>query len=264
MAGLLKSLVSASEKAAHIARLCRHEDALFHLLVAEKTGADKNQRFVQDFKTLADVLIQEVIKHNFPELRDHIGGEESNEFSNGLGEPLCSVERDTAALLCRVLENNQAAAELLAAAVHQDVVLSDPELDAVALSVPAGELAIWIDPIDSTNEYIRGHEDVAPEDGIYPSGLRSALVLVGAYERCSGCPVLGVINEPFFRRDPLSQRYQHGQPRAGGSVAHVPPAGGQPHQPPRGRDGGTGGREGGRGAHRRLSEKASTQYLERQ
>ncbi|XP_025903149.1 inositol polyphosphate 1-phosphatase [Nothoprocta perdicaria] len=218
MAGLLKSLVSASEKAAHIARLCRHEDALFHLLVAEKTGADKNQRFVQDFKTLADVLIQEVIKHNvgreFPELRDHIGGEESNEFSNGLGETVvvrvCTTQRDTAALLCRVLENNQAAAELLAAAVHQDVVLSDPELDAVALSVPAGELAIWIDPIDSTNEYIRGHEDVAPEDGIYPSGLRSALVLVGAYERCSGCPVLGVINEPFFRRDPLSQRW-HGR-----------------------------------------------------
>ncbi|NWX94716.1 INPP phosphatase, partial [Nothoprocta ornata] len=72
-------------------------------------------------------------------------------------------------------------------------------------------------PADSTNEYIRGHEDVAPEDGIYPSGLRSALVLVGAYERRSGCPVLGVINEPFFRRDPLTQRYQHGQPRAGGS-----------------------------------------------
>uniref|UniRef100_A0A8B9QQ07 Inositol polyphosphate 1-phosphatase n=1 Tax=Apteryx owenii TaxID=8824 RepID=A0A8B9QQ07_APTOW len=64
MAGLLKSLVSVSEKAAHIARLCRQEDALFHLLVAEKTGADKNERFVQDFKTLADVLIQEVIRHD--------------------------------------------------------------------------------------------------------------------------------------------------------------------------------------------------------
>ncbi|KGL81949.1 Inositol polyphosphate 1-phosphatase, partial [Tinamus guttatus] len=92
------------------------------LLVAEKTGADKNQRFVQDFKTLADVLIQEVIKHDvgceFPELRDHIGGEESNEFSNGLGETVvvqvCATQGDTAALLCRVLENNRAAAELLA------------------------------------------------------------------------------------------------------------------------------------------------------
>ncbi|XP_025912642.1 inositol polyphosphate 1-phosphatase, partial [Apteryx rowi] len=122
MAGLLKSLVSVSEKAAHIARLCRQEDALFHLLVAEKTGADKNERFVQDFKTLADVLIQEVIRHDvgkeFPELRDHICGEESNEFGNGLGETVavrvCATQGDTAALLCRVLDRNREAAELLA------------------------------------------------------------------------------------------------------------------------------------------------------
>lgn len=115
MAGLLKALVSASEKAADIARLCRHEEPLFQLLVAEKTGADKNRRFLQDFKTLADVLIQEVIKHDlgtevgdapggrggvpapdgvaltpicpqFPELQGHIGGEESNEFTNAQGE----------------------------------------------------------------------------------------------------------------------------------------------------------------------------------
>ncbi|XP_067170091.1 inositol polyphosphate 1-phosphatase [Apteryx mantelli] len=218
MAGLLKSLVSVSEKAAHIARLCRQEDALFHLLVAEKTGADKNERFVQDFKTLADVLIQEVIRHDvgkeFPELRDHICGEESNEFGNGLGETVavrvCATQGDTAALLCRVLDRNREAAELLAAAVHQDVALADAELDAVALSIPAEDLAIWIDPIDSTNEYIRGCEDVAPVEGIYPSGLRSALVLIGAYDRHTGCPVLGVINEPFFRRDPLTRRW-HGR-----------------------------------------------------
>lgn len=61
---LLRALVRASEKAACIAQLCRQEDALFQLLVEEKRGADKNKRFVQDFKTLADVLIQEVIKHD--------------------------------------------------------------------------------------------------------------------------------------------------------------------------------------------------------
>lgn len=75
MAGLLKALVSASEKAADIARLCRHEEPLFQLLVAEKTGADKNRRFLQDFKTLADVLIQEVIKHDLgTEVGDAPGG----------------------------------------------------------------------------------------------------------------------------------------------------------------------------------------------
>ncbi|NXF98521.1 INPP phosphatase, partial [Eubucco bourcierii] len=49
---------------------------------------------------------------------------------------------------------------------------------------------------------------VPPEDGIAPGGLRSALVLIGAYDRRSGCPVLGVINEPFYRRDPETRRYR--------------------------------------------------------
>lgn len=64
MAALLKSLLAASEKAASIAQLCRQEEALFSLLIEEKRGADKNKKFLQDFKTLADVLIQEVIKHD--------------------------------------------------------------------------------------------------------------------------------------------------------------------------------------------------------
>ncbi|KAF1633177.1 Inositol polyphosphate 1-phosphatase, partial [Eudyptes chrysocome] len=244
MAGLLQALVGASEKAAHIARLCRREEPLFQLLVAEKTGADRNRRFLQDFKTLADVLIQEVIKHDlgkeFPELQGHIHGEESNEFRNGQGESrgerrsrgppqaggrgavaeagvlagetvavrVCATPGDTAALLLSVLEPERAAAELLAAAVHQDVALGDAELANVALSIPTQDLAIWIDPIDSTNEYIGGREDVAPVDGIAPAGLCSALVLIGAYDRRTGCPVLGVINEPFFRRDPLTHRWQ--------------------------------------------------------
>lgn len=64
MSALLRSLLAASEKAARIAQLCRQEEALFSLLIEEKRGADKNKKFLQDFKTLADVLIQEVIKHD--------------------------------------------------------------------------------------------------------------------------------------------------------------------------------------------------------
>ncbi|CAM4658035.1 unnamed protein product [Lepidochelys olivacea] len=216
MSALLKSLVGASEKSARIAQLCRQEEALFQLLIEEKTGTDKNKKFVQDFKTLADVLIQEVIKHDvgkeFPELHGHICGEESNKFENSLGETLvvqvCTTQRDTASLLFKILDRNQPAAELLAAAIHQEVVLQDPALDTVALAIPPERLAIWIDPIDSTNQYIRGQASVAPIGGICPSGLRSALVLIGAYDRSSGDPVLGVINEPFFREDPLTHRWQ--------------------------------------------------------
>merc|ERR1712115_251179 len=87
---LLLSLISASEKAACIARACRKEETLFQLLVEEKTGEDKNAKFAQDFKTLADVLIQETLRHyvgkDFPDLRENILGEESNKFTNQLGE----------------------------------------------------------------------------------------------------------------------------------------------------------------------------------
>lgn len=63
MKEFLEALINVSEKAANIARQCRKEKALFELLVQEKTGNQKNKRFFQDFKTLADVLIQETVKH---------------------------------------------------------------------------------------------------------------------------------------------------------------------------------------------------------
>ena len=60
---LVSELVKAAEKAAHIARICRQEKDLFQLLVEEKTGDAKNINFKHDFKTLADVLIQETVRH---------------------------------------------------------------------------------------------------------------------------------------------------------------------------------------------------------
>lgn len=64
MADLLRLLLRVAEKAANVARICRQEAPLFQLLVQEKTGEDKNKKFVQDFKTLADVVIQEMIRHD--------------------------------------------------------------------------------------------------------------------------------------------------------------------------------------------------------
>lgn len=61
---LLQALVNASEKGAKIARVIRAESALLELLVQEKAGDQKNRRFVQDFKTLADVLVQETVRHD--------------------------------------------------------------------------------------------------------------------------------------------------------------------------------------------------------
>ena len=98
---------------------------MFQLLVEEKTGAEKNAKFEQDFKTLADVLIQEMVRHEvgktFPELKSSILGEESNKFTNKLGNSLTVEVKDTLEetkeLLVKVLDNNETAAKLLAVQV---------------------------------------------------------------------------------------------------------------------------------------------------
>ena len=99
---------------------------MFELLVEEKTGAEKNAKFDQDFKTLADVLIQETVKNEvgkvFPQLQDNILGEESNKFTNKLGNSLTveikETREGTKELLVKVLDDNETAAELLADQVN--------------------------------------------------------------------------------------------------------------------------------------------------
>ncbi|XP_011873372.1 PREDICTED: inositol polyphosphate 1-phosphatase [Vollenhovia emeryi] len=205
---LLKVLLQASEKAANIARTCRQKEALFQLLVQEKSLEEKNPRFFQDFKTLADVLIQETIRHDieieFPELAKLVQGEETNVFSNTMGESIivevCSCSKDTTQLLTKVMSNDAVAAELLAAEVHKDVQLSDVP---ITLDFPndfeinVDDLGIWIDPIDSTADYISATEAVDEQTGIHLSGLRCVTVLIGAYKKSTGVPVLGVVNQPF-------------------------------------------------------------------
>lgn len=42
---LLSALINSSEKAANIARTCRSNQDLFNLLIEEKKGSEKNERF---------------------------------------------------------------------------------------------------------------------------------------------------------------------------------------------------------------------------
>ncbi|XP_056130603.1 inositol polyphosphate 1-phosphatase [Lampris incognitus] len=210
MADLLRLLLRVAEKAANVARVCRQEALLFQLLVQEKTGDDKNKKFVQDFKTLADVVIQEMIRHDvgaqFPEMTDFIHGEESNKFENGLGESVtvtvCATQEETAALLATVLNGDNMAASLLARAIHQDPVSTDMGTESLSVPLSPSELGIWIDPIDATSQYIEGREEVLEEGHLSPSGLHCALVLIGVYHRNTGEPVMGVINQPFNYKDP--------------------------------------------------------------
>lgn len=206
---LLKSLIKVSEKAANIARVCRQNNHLFKLLVQEKTNDEKNPRFIQDFKTLADVLIQETIRHDigneFPDLAEHVKGEENNTFSNTLGESVtvevCENFNDTAKLLEKVLNNDSEAASLLATEVHRDIELDDVpggNLLPDDLGLVVNDLGIWIDPIDSTAEYIHGVERIDEATGVRLSGLRCVTVLIGVFDKSTGSPVLGVINQPFY------------------------------------------------------------------
>lgn len=210
MADLLRLLLRVAEKAANVARVCRQEAPLFQLLVQEKTGDDKNKKFVQDFKTLADVVIQEMIRHDvgsqFPEMVGFIHGEESNKFENGLGESVtvtvCVTEEETAALLATVLDGDRMAASLLSRAIHQDpVAVTDTDVESLSIPLSLTDLGIWIDPIDATSQYIEGREEVLVEGHLCPSGLQCALVLIGVYLRATGEPVMGVINQPFHHKD---------------------------------------------------------------
>ncbi|XP_007888343.1 inositol polyphosphate 1-phosphatase [Callorhinchus milii] len=216
MSEILTALVEVSEKSANLARGCKQEEALFQLLVQEKLGDEKNKKFVNDFKTLADVLVQEVIKHDmgkkFPGLEDHIFGEESNEFTNSLGEKIkvniCGTESETALLLSKVLDGNMTAAGVLAKIVHHNVSIVDPALEKVKAVIPQDTIAMWVDPIDSTFQYIEGLADEKPTDGIYAKGLQCVTILIGVYDRNTGLPIMGVINQPFIARDPETLRWR--------------------------------------------------------
>jgi inositol polyphosphate 1-phosphatase len=107
-------------------------------------------------------------------------------------------QQETADLLQVVLNEDAQAAELLAAEVHREVFLDDVNTKRPTgdFSVCLEDLGIWIDPIDSTAEYINGIEEVAA-CGISVSGLKCVTVLIGAYDKKTGLPLVGVVNQPF-------------------------------------------------------------------
>lgn len=178
----MKTLIIASEKAANIARACRQEKELFNLLIEEKKPisveyADEKPKFYHDFKTLADVLIQETVRHDigkqvnkteyfdsfidhafplqFPILQHKIKGEEVNSFTNTLGETISVEIRETvdstAESLERILNGNGRAATILATEVHREIDIADINIGPIALpdnaEVDMRTLGIWIDPI---------------------------------------------------------------------------------------------------------------------
>jgi hypothetical protein len=103
--------------------------------------------------------VQETVRHDlgmkFGCLAEHISGEESNKFTNTLGESIVvsiqDTETQTALLLRSVLDGNERAAALLARVIHEDVpftITDESSLQKLgSTSLPEESVGIWIDPI---------------------------------------------------------------------------------------------------------------------
>lgn len=80
-------------------------------------------------------------------------GEESNVFSNSLGETIevkvLDSQEATSSLLKDVLNDDAHAAELLAEAVHEDLSLSavNTRTDVPDNPIGINDVGVWIDPI---------------------------------------------------------------------------------------------------------------------
>ncbi|CAD0197444.1 unnamed protein product [Chrysodeixis includens] len=193
---ILETLINASEKAACVARSCCSGSSNEVLLVAEKFEGEANARFERDFKTIADVLAQEAaraeIACHFPELAAHVRGEECSEIG-GVKITICDKVEQTADILRSLVA--PAVAKRMAEAAHcntQHTFCDNLPQD--LLQINTSDLGIWIDPIDATAEFIAGVRGEADAD----HGLPCVTVLIGAYVRSTGEPVVGVINQPFY------------------------------------------------------------------
>jgi len=207
MKEFVKSLISSCQKANNIAVCCRREPELLSLLTQEKVGGEKNSKFDHDFKTLADVLIQETVRFELSQLSSSLGsrihGEESNVFTNSLGQTttleLNGCRDTTRDLLLQVLNGNEKVSSLLADEVHREVVLSNEMLENIEqlenTDFDISGVGVWIDPIDGTSQYIKGKEVLL--DGYPVQGLQVAKVLIGVYSLETGRSLMGVVGSPF-------------------------------------------------------------------
>ncbi|XP_026321984.1 inositol polyphosphate 1-phosphatase [Hyposmocoma kahamanoa] len=195
MEEVLKALIYASERAANIARSCCNDSASESLLVAEKGEGEANARFDKDFKTIADVLAQESARNEVafkcPNLAKHFRGEECAEI-NGVSIKLQENVDKTAELLSSLVP--QISAVRMAEAAHNAINITIEELPIDLPEINPAELGVWIDPIDATAEFIAGVRGEAESE----RGLPCVTVLIGAYSRATGEPVVGVINQPFY------------------------------------------------------------------
>ncbi|CAF3559864.1 unnamed protein product, partial [Rotaria sordida] len=211
----LYQLSICSEKAACIARHIRFMHGDFNSMIEEKQLDENHQHLDADYKTLADVIIQEVIKRDlrriYPALTNHIYGEEDGSLKlNSSDEKIfidvTGTQEDIHNLLKKLFNNKSAeSTETLAEIVSSssNITLSNQckqsfEKIPHDIFIDLSNIGIWIDPVDGTQQYINGTDGfVDSNTGIIQDGLPAALVLIGCFDLKDGRAVLGVINRAF-------------------------------------------------------------------
>ncbi|UXI16840.1 tRNA pseudouridine synthase [Sarcoptes scabiei] len=222
---LLQELIRISKKSAQISRIIRFEmNDMIEMIVQEKTDHSKNPRFLHDYKTFADVLIQSVaiffLNSKFPGLSSRIFGEESEVFVNRFGEKIVVEIRNnpnyTREILEKILSNNSTIIEALIKIIHNtdndrcEIAYDSLETSSLlrSLTTKQDNIGIWIDPIDSTSEYIKDCSFTNDDDHNDPlpvKGLGCVTCLFGVFDINTGEPILGVLSQPFYRKNKQSE-----------------------------------------------------------
>lgn len=145
-------------------------------------------------------------------------GEESNQFENKLGENITvtvgSDPAQTLQMIERILNGDVQFAQELTDIIHStEFDYSQLDTDQlVNLSVPADDIALWIDPIDSTSEYINGkpptNTDLNHEYLKVANGLHCVTCLFGVFQISTGVPIVGVLNQPFYKFNASALSFQ--------------------------------------------------------
>ena len=220
----MEVLVGIVETACQIAVSIRSNPVLLQKLTEEKkeglclvrclqlyallkhSVAGKNERFAEDFKTLADVLIQELaafrITKAFPALQGRVFGEEEPRITNAQGQSvevkLSSDQAQVLAMLTAAMSGDEEAARALLPLLTNEHTDSgwDHHNDRLW---DLADLGFWIDPIDGTNVFIRpGHSSILSQlPGVTTKGLECVTVLIGAFRLSDGLSLLGVVGQPF-------------------------------------------------------------------
>lgn len=204
-AELCTVVINTSEKAAMVARALR-SGGKRRLSITRKMDLDKGcDKAVADFFTIADVLVQRVVEHELERQLPGIlvsGEEDADAQLADSSEPVQvkSTEDETRAALVGHLGDVNLANKV-AAIIHGPVHAADTAaMEAIAGECNYADLGVWIDPIDCTNAYIKGGRGTFINGICAKSGLQAVTVLLGVYIKATGEPLMGSVNQPFWRQ----------------------------------------------------------------